>query len=82
MVSASFCYNLVYFYNKGQNLEVLEAHLYAHKRLFSLGSARLKCALIMGVFVRAKESSYYIVPVVSVVSVVSDFKYSEALFTF
>ena len=29
-----------------------------------------------------KESSYFIVPMVSVVSVLSDFKYSEALFTF
>ena len=78
MVSASFSYNLVYFCNKSQNLEVPKALLYAHKRLFSLRSARRKCALITGLFV-ANESSYFIVPMVSVVSILSDFKYSEVL---
>ena len=81
MVSASFSYNLVYFCNKSQNLEISKVLLCAHKRLFLLRSARHKCALITGVFVRAKESSYFIVPMVSVISILSDFKYSEALFT-
>ena len=53
MVSASFSYNLVYFCNKSQILEVSKVLSYAHKRLFLLRSARRKCALITGVFVRA-----------------------------